>query len=75
MEHGSINFDQTKVVALYDYTARSSNELSLTVGNIIKDVIKHDNGWWRGAIQSKIGYFPSNFVSEIFEDTDESSVC
>ena len=56
--------------ACYDYQAKSDRDLSFSAGDIIVNVIKRDDGWWRGDLGNRVGcYFPSNFVEEI-EDQD-----
>lgn len=53
----------------HDYIAKESNELSLTKGDIIKDVIKRQGGWWEGTLGDKTGLFPDNFVRVLDKDS------
>ncbi|XP_053738362.1 guanine nucleotide exchange factor VAV3-like isoform X5 [Synchiropus splendidus] len=51
-------------VARYDFSSRDSWELSLLQGDIIKIYTKMSNGWWRGEINGRVGWFPSTYVEE-----------
>ncbi|KAM8791855.1 jouberin [Rhynchonycteris naso] len=52
------------VVALYDYTANRSDELSIHRGDIIRVFFKDNEDWWYGSIgKGQEGYFPANHVS------------
>ncbi|KPM07322.1 phospholipase C gamma-like protein 1 [Sarcoptes scabiei] len=68
MEHG---LETSKFVVLYEYTAKDSRELTLNIGDVVENVVKCDNDWWKGTIESRIGYFPSNFVTEINKNDEE----
>ncbi|XP_072263539.1 CD2-associated protein isoform X2 [Pyxicephalus adspersus] len=55
----------------YDYDAVHDDELSIRVGDIIKNVKKLDEeGWLEGELNGKRGAFPDNFVKEIKKDTE-----
>lgn len=55
----------------YDYDAVHDDELSIHVGDIIKNVKKLDEeGWLQGELNGKRGAFPDNFVKEIKKDTE-----
>lgn len=49
-------------VALYDYQAADSDEISFDPDDIITNIEMIDEGWWRGECQNQIGLFPSNYV-------------
>lgn len=55
-------------VAIYDYSATATNQLSLRVGERVAILSKAggDKGWWKGKIvqYGKIGYFPLTYVRE-----------
>lgn len=51
-------------VARYDFSSRDSWELSLLQGDIIKIYTKMSNGWWRGEIDGRVGWFPSTYVEQ-----------
>lgn len=63
----SINAEQPiRVRADYDYVRQRDDELSFCKGEIISNVIKEDEGWWRGdTVSQTAGYFPSNYVTEL----------
>ncbi|KAG5182237.1 hypothetical protein JKP88DRAFT_186412, partial [Tribonema minus] len=48
--------------ALYDYTAHDNTELSLTTGDVIRVMEKHESGWWVGEKAGVRGLFPANYV-------------
>lgn len=52
----------------FDYEAQQDDELTLTVGNIIKNIRRDDGGWWEGELGGRRGLFPDNFVRELKKD-------
>ncbi|XP_067947869.1 SH3 domain-containing kinase-binding protein 1-like isoform X2 [Watersipora subatra] len=56
-----------KVKVIFDYDATQPDELTITVGEIIHDVIKQPGGWWEGSLNGKKGVFPDNFVEDYIE--------
>ena len=55
-----------RVIALWDYQANEGNEISFDPDDIITDVEKVAEGWWKGKAPSgRIGLFPSNFVKPL----------
>lgn len=55
--------NQLTAVAQFDYTADDDDELTFTAGELITEVEKIDEGWWKGVCRNKVGLFPSNFVA------------
>ncbi|XP_059504190.1 guanine nucleotide exchange factor VAV3 [Stegostoma tigrinum] len=52
-------------VAQYAFSARDMRELSLQEGDMVKIYSKNGpNGWWRGAVNGRVGWFPSTYVEE-----------
>ncbi|KAM4865886.1 jouberin isoform 3-T3 [Thomomys bottae] len=52
------------VVALYDYTASRSDELTIHRGDIIRVFFKDNEDWWYGSVgKGQDGYFPANHVA------------
>lgn len=51
-----------EVEVTYEYEAEQEDELSIKVGDIIKNVSTAEGGWWEGEINGKTGMFPDNFV-------------
>ncbi|GCB73323.1 hypothetical protein scyTo_0002477 [Scyliorhinus torazame] len=52
------------VVALYDYTANRSDELTIQRYDIIQVLYKDNASWWFGCLANgKQGYFPANYVA------------
>lgn len=54
-----------RVKAKYSYKPQNDDEISFQKGDVIK-VVKKDELWWVGYVEPEvIGYFPSNYVTEI----------
>ena len=52
-----------EAVALYDFDATDEEDLTLRVGQVIKDVTYVYEGWAMGRLLSgEVGLFPSNYV-------------
>ncbi|XP_051910532.1 guanine nucleotide exchange factor VAV3 isoform X1 [Hippocampus zosterae] len=52
-------------IARYDFSSRDTRELSLQEGDLVKIYTKSGaNGWWRGEVKGRIGWFPSTYVEE-----------
>uniref|UniRef100_A0A8C6ULT5 Vav 3 guanine nucleotide exchange factor b n=1 Tax=Neogobius melanostomus TaxID=47308 RepID=A0A8C6ULT5_9GOBI len=51
-------------VARYDFSSRDTRELSLLQGDSIKIFTKLSNGWWKGEVDGRVGWFPSTYVEE-----------
>uniref|UniRef100_A0A4W3K5P9 Jouberin n=1 Tax=Callorhinchus milii TaxID=7868 RepID=A0A4W3K5P9_CALMI len=55
----------SSVVALYDYTAHRSDELTLQRYDIIQVLYKDNENWWFGRLANgQQGYFPANYVAD-----------
>uniref|UniRef100_A0A0A1X2Y1 SH3 domain-containing kinase-binding protein 1 n=2 Tax=Zeugodacus cucurbitae TaxID=28588 RepID=A0A0A1X2Y1_ZEUCU len=50
---------------IFSYTQVNDDELSLAVGDVIEFLGEVEEGWWRGRLKTKVGVFPSNFVTVI----------
>ncbi|KAK9411604.1 jouberin [Crotalus adamanteus] len=58
----SISVQET-VVALYDYTAHRSDELTIHCNDIIQVLYKDNDNWWFGNLANgQQGYFPASYV-------------
>jgi len=52
--------------ALYNYTAKSADELTFSKDTTILNVYKSDGDWWRGSCNDQKGKrFPCNYVEEV----------
>ncbi|XP_078791551.1 guanine nucleotide exchange factor VAV3 isoform X7 [Oryzias latipes] len=51
-------------VARYDFSSRDTRELSLLQGDVIRIYSKMSNGWWKGEVGGRVGWFPSTYVDE-----------
>uniref|UniRef100_A0A673BEM8 Phosphoinositide phospholipase C n=1 Tax=Sphaeramia orbicularis TaxID=375764 RepID=A0A673BEM8_9TELE len=57
---------QSTVKAVYSYQAKRSDELSFNKGALIHNVVKENDGWWKGDYGGKVQLlFPSNYVEEV----------
>lgn len=63
--------ERITVKAQFKFKASNNDELSLKKGEIITVTQREDGGWWEGTSREtgKTGWFPSNYVSEIKENT------
>ncbi|XP_060641239.2 CD2-associated protein [Anolis sagrei] len=58
-------------VVEYDYDAVHDDELTIRVGEIIRNVKKlEEEGWLEGELNGKRGLFPDNFVKEVQKETE-----
>jgi hypothetical protein len=51
--------------AIYDYTADEDNEISFAEGDVVSDIEKVDEGWWKGSCAGRTGLFPATYVEDI----------
>ncbi|XP_042744402.1 jouberin isoform X1 [Lagopus leucura] len=66
--------DQETVVALYDYTAHRSDELTIHRSDIIQVLYKDNDNWWFGSLANgQQGYFPANYVAGEKEYVEQPS--
>lgn len=59
------------VLVEFDYDAEQEDELTIKVGDIIKNVQMSEGGWWEGELNGKKGMFPDNFVKVIEKKKEE----
>lgn len=52
-------------IALYDYQAGDSDEITFDPDDIITNIDMIDEGWWRGECRGQVGLFPANYVQLI----------
>nr|XP_028577653.1 CD2-associated protein isoform X1 [Podarcis muralis] len=61
-------------VVEYDYDAVHDDELTIRVGEIIRNVAKlEEEGWLQGELSGRRGMFPDNFVKEVKKETDSQN--
>ena len=58
----------SSAIVKYNYTAQQLDELSLVKGSRVLILEKSGDGWWRGQLGQKTGWFPSNYTQEELED-------
>lgn len=58
------NLDNSVAIVKYNYKSQQPDELSLTKGARLAVLEKSDDGWWKGELEGRIGWFPSNYVTE-----------
>ena len=49
----------------FDYDAKYSDELTILVGDIIRNCKPVEHGWLEGELNGKQGVFPDNFVKTL----------
>lgn len=54
--------------AVYDFPGELETHLTLRRGDVVHVHRKEDNGWWRGTIGDKTGWFPNNYVQAVLHD-------
>ncbi|KAM9421093.1 CD2-associated protein isoform 1-T1 [Salvelinus alpinus] len=54
-----------EVVVEYEYEALHEDELTLRLGEVIRNVRRIEEGWMEGDLNGKRGLFPDNFVKEM----------
>lgn len=60
-------------MALYDYTASRSDELTIHRGDIIRVYFKDNEDWWYGSVRKgQEGFFPANHVASESKCTQSS---
>uniref|UniRef100_A0A915PRF3 SH3 domain-containing protein n=1 Tax=Setaria digitata TaxID=48799 RepID=A0A915PRF3_9BILA len=66
--------EQIKLVALYPFSARNKNELSLKKGEVLRHLRNIDANWIEGKnIHGQTGIFPKSYVCEAFEVNQNGS--
>lgn len=65
--HSLFFFLSVDYIVEYDYDAVHDDELTIQVGEIIRNVKKlEEEGWLEGELNGKRGMFPDNFVKVSF---------
>ncbi len=49
-------------VAKYDFIGSTNIELPLRKGDMINVTERADNGWWKGTLEGRVGWFPESYV-------------
>ncbi|XP_041044394.1 CD2-associated protein isoform X2 [Carcharodon carcharias] len=57
--------------AQFDYIPQNEDELEIKTGDVIEIIEEVEEGWWKGALNEKTGLFPSNFVKELIDQTED----
>lgn len=53
-----------QVIAIYDYQAQRSSDLSFVRGDVITVLFRDNENWWLGQLaDGSQGYFPTNYVT------------
>ncbi|XP_041716418.1 CD2-associated protein isoform X1 [Coregonus clupeaformis] len=64
-----------EVVVEYEYEALHEDELTLRLGDVIRNVRRiEEEGWMEGDLNGKRGLFPDNFVKEVKKEPKEVNV-
>ncbi|XP_060773350.1 CD2-associated protein isoform X2 [Neoarius graeffei] len=63
-----------EVVVEYEYEAAHEDELTLRLGDVIKNVRRiEEDGWMEGDLNGRRGLFPDNFVKELRKESKEET--
>ncbi|XP_053469947.1 CD2-associated protein isoform X1 [Ictalurus furcatus] len=63
-----------EVVVEYEYEAVHEDELTLRLGDVIRNVRRiEEDGWMEGELNGRRGLFPDNFVKELRKDSKEET--
>uniref|UniRef100_UPI00398E89F4 CD2-associated protein isoform X2 n=1 Tax=Pristiophorus japonicus TaxID=55135 RepID=UPI00398E89F4 len=57
--------------ATFDYIPQNEDELEIKTGDVIEIIEEVEEGWWKGILNEKTGLFPSNFVKELVDQTED----
>jgi hypothetical protein len=68
--------------ALYDYEARTEDELSIRQDNVLYVIEKEDNDWWKAELkqmngdeQGPVGLVPADYLEEVGYNQDLKTKC
>ncbi|XP_032219834.1 SLIT-ROBO Rho GTPase-activating protein 1 [Nematostella vectensis] len=64
------DFEPRDAAALYDYSARSSKELSFKKGDIIRVFKRFNDDWWDGTLGDSDGFVPASYIK--IQDPDST---
>ncbi|KAJ7351128.1 SLIT-ROBO Rho GTPase-activating protein 3 [Desmophyllum pertusum] len=56
------HFEPRDAEALFDYSARSSKELSFKKGDVIRVFKRFNPDWWDGTINGTDGFVPAKYI-------------
>lgn len=63
-----------EAIAKYKYTPVREDEIALEKGDRVYVLEKEGDGWWKGKVKHKTGWFPSNYVEIINPDNQADNV-
>lgn len=65
--HHHLQTEKPVFIALYDYQARTNEDLSFYKGDKLEIVNNSDGDWWqaRHMTNNNVGYIPSNYVAPV----------
>ncbi|KAL1916088.1 uncharacterized protein VTP21DRAFT_6092 [Calcarisporiella thermophila] len=62
------------VRALYDYHSSDPSALSFKKGATIEVLAQLQSGWWDGIMNGERGWFPSNYVELLEDESDDENI-
>lgn len=64
---------KARVISLFDFQARTTNELSFNAGDSILIYDKSDSGWWKGELGGNVGLVPQEYIKVVNDYTPGST--
>ena len=62
------------VIAKFTFHPQRDGELTLQKGDIVEVLEKREDGWWKGRLGQKMGWFPSNYIQMKETSTKPESI-
>ena len=55
---------------IHDFSQEEAKFLSIKTGDILTlvDTIGENRGWWKGALNNRVGFFPLTYVKELSDE-------
>ncbi|KAL7719981.1 synaptonemal complex protein [Entamoeba marina] len=63
-----LKIDERMAIVLHEYYGQNDNELSLLANEFVAILYEENNGWTLVKRRNKIGYFPTSFLFDIFDN-------
>ncbi|XP_040059640.1 proline-serine-threonine phosphatase-interacting protein 1b isoform X2 [Gasterosteus aculeatus] len=61
----TVSADGDSYIVLYDYTGREADELSVSIGEVVRVLEQGEDGWWTAERDGLTGLVPGNFLGKM----------